>query len=308
MTTMTGAVVAPSGAQHAIASGRFAAVITEVGATIRAFTADGADVIDGFGPEEMSSAGRGQVLVPWPNRLEDGAYSFDGIGGRAALDEPERRNAIHGLVRWSPWHVVDARRPDAIELGCALHPRPGYPWHLELGIRYGLSGRGLDVSLEATNGSATSAPFGAGFHPYIRAGSGTVDAARLTVPATTRLLTDERALPAGTQPVEGTPFDLRGGGPIGSAALDTGFTDLVRDDEGLAVVELDDERTIRVWMDAAFPWVQVYTGDTLDPASRRRHAVAIEPMTCPPNALRTGTDVVRLDPGGRWSGRWGIDA
>jgi aldose 1-epimerase len=307
MTTTTDTLAAPSGAQHAIASGRHAAVITEVGATLRAFTADGAEVIDGFGPEEMASAGRGQVLVPWPNRLEDGAYMFDGIGGRAALDEPERANAIHGLVRWLPWRAV-ASDTAAVELACTLHPRPGYPWHLELRIRYRLTDRGLEVRLEATNGSATPAPFGAGFHPYVRAGSGTIDTARLMVPAATRLLTDERALPAGTQPVVGTPFDLREGGPIDTAVLDTGFTDLVRDRDGLAVVELDDERAIRVWMDAAFPWVQVYTGDTLEPAARRRHGVAVEPMTCPPNALRTGTDVVRLDPGARWSGRWGIDA
>ncbi|HYJ60046.1 MAG TPA: aldose 1-epimerase family protein [Actinomycetota bacterium] len=302
-----GAVAAPSGVQHAIASGAFAAVVTEVGATLRVLTVDGEPVIDGFDEHQLASAGRGQILAPWPNRLEDGSYDFDGRRASAALSEPERGNAIHGLVRWLPWQV-DTSSADALDLSCTLHPSPGYPWRIDLAIRYALVPTGLEVTFDATNRSASTAPFGVGFHPYVRAGGGTIDGARLTVPAATRLLTDERALPVGTQPVEGTPFDLREGEPIGTAVLDTGFTDLIRDRDGLAVVELDDERTLRVWMDAAFPWVQVYTGDTLDPVARRRHGVAIEPMSCPPNALRTGTDVVNLGPGQGWSGRWGIDA
>jgi galactose mutarotase-like enzyme len=51
----------------------------------------------------------------------------------------------------------------------------------------------------------------------------------------------------------------------------------------------------------------VYTGDTLGELQRRRRGVAIEPMTCPPNALRTGTDVIVLQPGHEWTARWGIE-
>jgi aldose 1-epimerase len=303
---MAGTVTAPTGTQHAMASGRSAAVVTEVGATLRSFTVDGHDVIDGFEIHDLASAGRGQVLAPWPNRLEDGSYEFDGRRATAAWNEPDRANAIHGLVRWLPWHLSEATE-DAVELGCALHPSPAYPWRLDLAVRYVLVPEGLEVTCRATNRSGTTAPFGVGFHPYVRAGGGTIDGARLTVPASQRLVTDDRALPVGVEHVDGTEFDFRGGRDVAVAVLDTGFTGLDRDDAGRATVELLGERRVRVWMDDAFAFVMVYTGDTLQPVERRRRGIAIEPMTCAPNALRSGAGLIELDDGETWSGSWGID-
>jgi aldose 1-epimerase len=298
---------APSGVQHAIASGgSLAAVVTEVGATLRSFTVDDHEVIDGFDRDDLASGGRGQVLAPWPNRLEDGSYEFDGRHATAAWNEPERANAIHGLVRWLPWQL-GAAADDAVELRCTLHPSPGYPWRLDLAVRYALVPGGLEVSCHATNRSASTAPFGVGFHPYVRAGGETIDAARLTVPASQRLVTDDRALPIGTEPVDGTPYDFRDGRDVAATVLDTGYTALDRDDLGRATVELLAERRVRVWMDASFPFVMVFTGDTLQPAARRRQGIAIEPMSCAPNAFRSGDGLLALDAGATWSGSWGID-
>ena len=67
-------------------------------------------------------------------------------------------------------------------------------------------------------------------------------------------------------------------------------------------------RRVELWMAEGFRYVMAYTGDTLEPVERRRRGIAIEPMTCPPNALRTGTDLIRLDPGSSWTSRWGIRA
>ena len=132
----------PSGEQHVIHSGGSEAIVTEVGAALRTFTVDGAAVIDGFAEDERSSAGRGQVLAPWPDRLDNGHYVFGGLTGRAALDEPELSNAIHGMVRWVPWRLV-SHSPDAVGLGCALHPQPGYPWRLDLQVEYRLTDDGI---------------------------------------------------------------------------------------------------------------------------------------------------------------------
>src|SRR5262245_19690325 len=132
----------PSGAQHEIRHGPQRAVACEVGATLRSYAVGGDEVLDGFSVEELSTAGRGQVLAPWPNRLDGGAYTFEGRAGRAALDEPERGNAIHGLVRWLPWQVV-GRTEASVELGCVLHPQPGYPWRIELSVAYRLDEDGL---------------------------------------------------------------------------------------------------------------------------------------------------------------------
>ena len=297
----------PSGRQHEMRHGDQVAVVCEVGATLRRYAAGGKDVLDGFGVDERSTAGRGEVLAPWPNRLEGGRYTFEGREGRAALDEPQHGNAIHGLVRWLPWRAV-SQDEHAVLLACVVPPQPAYPWRLELEVEYRLNGGGLAVSTRATNASDAACPFGIGFHPYLRAGDGVVDTATLSVPADRRLVSDERGLPTGEEKVAGTPFDFREPRRIENTKLDTAFTDLAADSDGRSRAELrgDSGRAVELWVGPEFGYLMVYTGDTLDPESRRRQGVAIEPMTCPPNALRTGTDLIRLNPGGFWEGAWGI--
>jgi aldose 1-epimerase len=247
------------------------------------------------------------VLAPWPNRLDGGRYEFDGRAGAAAIDEPELGNAIHGLVRWLPWSLA-SRTDDAVALECVLHPQPSYPWRLELGLAYRLGAEGLAVVARATNASAEDAPFGIGFHPYLTMGT-PVDDVRLTIPASRRLTTDDRGLPVGQEDVAETEFDFTVGRLVGATRLDTCFTDLARGSDGRSRARLqstDGERGLEVWVGHTFGYLQVYTGDVLEPASRRRQAVAIEPMTCPPNAFASGVDVIRLEPGAPWSGSWGI--
>ena len=295
----------PSGAQHQISSGDQVAVVTEVGASLRSYAAGGRDVVDGYELGEPASAGRGQVLAPWPNRLDGGRYVFDGVEGRAAIDEPERGNAIHGLVRWIPW-LLGAKAEDAVTLRTVLGPKAAYPWRLELEVEYRLGPDGLTVVTWATNGSETPAPFGLGFHPYVTVGA-VLDGVALTLPADRRLISDERALPVGEEEVAGTAFDFRTAREVGTTQLDTCFTGLSRDAAGRVRARVEaGERAVEVWADDGFGYLQAYTGDTLEPESRRRQAIAIEPMTCPPNAFATGTNVIALEPGATWSGWWGI--
>ena len=248
------------------------------------------------------------MLAPWPNRLEDGTYSYDGRQGRAEIDEPDRRNAIHGLVRWLPW-TVGIGTKDSIVLRRRLEAQPAYPWDLDLEVAYTeISTQGLRVTTQATNRSSEPAPFGIGFHPYVTVGTERVDDAHLTIPAEERLVVDEQALPTGSERVSGTNLDFTDPRSIGPTRMDTAFTGLRRDAAGRTSIRLerpDGERAVEVWMDEDYRYVMVYTGDTLEPASRRRQGIAVEPMTCPPNTLRTGTDVIRLEPLASWSADWG---
>jgi aldose 1-epimerase len=300
--------VSPSGEQHDIGHGRQQAVITEIGATLRSYTIDGMPIIDGFGVTDMCNAGRGQVLAPWPNRLGEGHYSIDGRTGRAAWDEPQRRNAIHGLVRWLPWRLV-SRAQNVVVLSCTLFAQPGFPWRLEFVLDYRLGREGLVVTTVVTNADEVPAPFGLGFHPYLTLGSPVIDAVRLTLPGQRCLVTDERGLPTGESIVAGSELDFTSGRRIGPTQLDTAFTGLARDSRGVARVDIDDTETGRgatLWMDERFGYVMAYTADTVEPAGRRRQSLALEPMTCPPDALRSGTDLVRLEPGASWRASWGI--
>lgn len=298
---------AATGDQWVIGHGHQRAVITEVGATLRSFIVGDRPVIDGFGPTEWSHGGRGQVLAPWPNRLGDGRYGFEGIGAEVPINEPSRNNAIHGLVRWLAFRMT-SRAQNRVSLATELYPSPAYPFALRLGIEYRLGRDGLTVTTEAENIGPVDLPFGLGFHPYLTAGTPTVDQLRLTVPATHRLLTDDRGLPTTSVPVTGTEFDFTQGRLIGVTRLDTDFTGLERGPDGRFRVELDHpDGTMgsTLWADERFTHVMVYTGDTL-PADERRTALAVEPMTCPPDAFRSGTDLTTLRPGSRWTGSWGI--
>jgi galactose mutarotase-like enzyme len=302
-------VASPTGQQWRIGHGDQEVVVCEVGATLRSYTVGPQAVIDGFGSDEWSHSGRGQVLAPWPNRLADGRYEFNGVRGQAALDEPERHNAIHGLVRWLPW-TLQTRHQNQLSLRLQLHPSPGYPFSLLLELEYHVGRDGLSVTTTAQAMEEGPIPFGLGFHPYLTAGPETIDGAILHVPAHHTLDMDDRSLPTGERtPVEGTERDFTTARFIGPTVLDTAFTTLDRDSDGRAWASLDapdGTSGASLWVDPAFSYLMVYTGDTLGEVSRRRRAVAIEPMTCPPNALRTGTDVIALSEDQTWKATWGI--
>lgn len=301
----------PTGAQYELAEGSQRAVVTEVGATLRSYAVGGTDVVDGFDSGQMSTGGRGQVLAPWPNRLRDGAYPWEGRTMQLPLSEPSRHNAIHGLVRWQAWVPVE-HGPKEVTLRHRIHPQDGYPFMVELTIVYSLEPDGLRVRTEATNLGDGACPFGIGFHPYLRLGA-LVDPLTLHLPAATRLVTDERSIPVGREPTAGSDMDFRSGRPIGSARLDTAFTDLDRNPEGRAEVGLGDPdgdgpvRELTLWMGPEFTHVMVFTGDTLGP-ERSRRALAVEPMTCPPNALASREGLAVLEPGQSLTGQWGLSA
>jgi aldose 1-epimerase len=252
----------------------------------------------------MCSAARGQVLIPWPNRLRDGRYDFRGEH-QLPLSEPEKHNAIHGLVRWASWQP-SAVEPDRLTMAHVLYPRPGYPFLLDLEVTYELSDDGLRVELAIRNAGDVEAPVGAGQHPYLLP-LGALDDAVLRVPARSAIVTDDRQIPTGSVPVDGGEHDFRAGRPVGATRLDTAFCELERDGDGRSWLRLEEpSRSVGVWLDHHLPYVMVFTGDTLpDPAARRR-SLGVEPMSCPPNAFQTGRDVVRLEPEQTWRAAWGI--
>lgn len=297
----------PSGQQIELTHGEQRAVIVEVGGGLRTYRVADRDVLDGYAESEMCAGGRGQILLPWPNRLRDGRYEFAGRPLQLALTEPETHNAIHGLTRWANW-TVGRREAAAVRMELVLHPQTGYPFTLALANEYTLSDAGLTVRLSATNVGAQACPFGAGAHPYLTAGTPTVDSCELSVPAARRLIADERSIPVDSEPVERTEYDFRAPRPIGETRLDTAYGELRRDDDGLARVQLTapDGHAVTLWADDHYEYLMIFTGDALSDPGRRRQGLAVEPMSCAPNALASGDGLVTLEPGETWTGAWGI--
>jgi aldose 1-epimerase len=297
-------VASPSGEQFEIEHEDQRAVVVEVGGGLRTYTVGEREVLDGYDAGEMCSSGRGQVLVPWPNRIADGRYEFGGRDHQLAIDEPGRQSAIHGLVRWSGWNVAE-REAHRLVVEHRLHPRPGYPFVLDLRVEYDLSDQGLRVETTATNVGVEPCPFGAGAHPYFLPDTAHVDEARLRLPARRVLVADENGTSFDSSPVAGTAFDFLQERAVGPTALDHCFADLERDDDGLARATLSGPETVvTLWMDDAYGYVTLYTGDDRPDVGRR--SIAIEPMTCPPQAFRSGESVLVLDPGDTVSATWGL--
>ena len=295
----------PTGEQYEIERDGTSAVVTEVGATLRAFQVDGRPCLEAFGADDLVEAGRGQVLMPFPNRVAGGRYTWDGEPQQLPITEVERGNAIHGFVRSMGWRPRSHER-DRITLGLTLHPQQGYPFVLDLALTYAVSGGRLTVEHSARNVGRSAAPFGAGFHPYLTAGTPTIDSNLLQLPAASYFRTDERLIPTGKAGVDGTPLDFRRPRRIGDARLDTGFTDVQRDGDGWARVVLTaDGRRVELLLGRGYEFVQVFTGDPLPPP-RRRTGLAVEPYTCAADAFNNGLGLTTLAPGAETSGAWGI--
>ena len=296
---MTNVSETPAGLEIALEHGRHRLVVSEIGAGLRSWTVGGREVLASFTPGTPDAAFCGKVLIPWPNRVRDGRYRFDGVEHRLEISEPERASALHGLVLWSRWHGVRSSSRRAT-FSYELRPQTGYPFSLRLAVDYELESEGVAVTLRATNVGEQRAPFGAGLHPYLAAADGEV---ALEIPARTRLPVDDRLLPAGPPtPVQGTDGDFRRGRALGTVSLDACFGDLQRDPAGLARVRLvtrGGTRVLAVWMDETFRFVQVYTVPG---------AIAIEPMTCAPDALNSGDGLLVLEPGASFTGRCGVTA
>jgi aldose 1-epimerase len=296
----------PSGHQWTIEAGTQRASLVEVGGGVREYTVNGREILAGYPAEKMASKGVGQILAPWPNRIRDGKYTFDGTDHQLSIDEPKLSTAIHGLVRWELWDRID-HTPTSVTLARTVQPRPGYPYALVLRVKWSLGPDGLRVEHQATNVGPDAAPFGLGIHPYLTLGGEPLAEAKLRLPVGRRILVDDRNLPTGKEePVEGTEWDYREGRVIGSASLDTPFVVTERGSDGVATSTLTDAagRGAQLWQDESFGWLQVYNGK--GPSGEVNHAVAVEPMTCPPDAFNSGEGLVTLAPGAKWEGTWGV--
>jgi aldose 1-epimerase len=307
-----------SGTQHALRAGDYEAVIASVGASLRSLTYSGRDLTVPFDADEVRPSYRGATLAPWPNRVVDGKFTFAGVERQVALTEPARHHALHGLASWLDYEPID-KESSHVTLSATIQPQTGYPWRIRIETTFSLDGDGLTQTVTATNESADAAPWGTGPHPYLVAGPGHVDDWTLDLPAAEVLaVTPDRLIPTGLRPVGGEDaqrFDFREARQIGAVELDHAYTALEREADGDAVVRLTvpGGSGVEMTWGTACPWVQVHTSDKGVGKPGHRAGLAVEPMTCAPDAFNADrydydAGLIVLDPGESATASWRISA
>jgi aldose 1-epimerase len=312
LATLTARYVAPvsvdrAGTTIALRRGDQHALVGVHGARLRGYGVGARPVLDGCPADGPCTAARGDLLLPWPNRISGARYRFGGIEHRLPVNEQATGAAIHGLTRDLDWDVA-GQGPDHVRLRLDLASSPGYPFALACEVEYALDDAGLLVRTAATNTGSGPAPYATGAHPYLTVGTALVDEAELHVPADRYYPTDEHGTPAAPCPVEGTPLDLRTPTLLGPRRIDNAYTGLHRDPDGCVRVRLraPDGVTVTLWLAAGYDYVQVFTADTVPEPERRRRGVAVEPMTAAPDAFNTGDGLLVLAPGEEHAVEWGI--
>lgn len=315
-----------SGRTIALESGPYRALIDRQGAAIQGLwwtPSEGAAEIpltEPYGAESPFTCG--QTLIPWPNRIADAQFLFQETPVSLEMSEPALRNAIHGLATAALWDVSE-KAADGSFVTLSFRSGPtlgnGWPWEFSVEVRYEVSAAGLTVAVSVINESRQEMPWGYGAHPYITAGGAALDTCTLEASVDEWWVTDDRNLPTGEhlpvgegvpalrQPtsMEGvwfdTPFTVAKDTPV-----DVGWRELAR-----LIGPAAEDQNISVVMDtdSGFTWLQIFTtGEktVMFPGkdAEEGRALAVEPMTCPPNAMVTGQDVIVLQPLAEWSGQW----
>jgi aldose 1-epimerase len=295
----------PTGRQIVLDASGTRAEIGTVAAVLRSLTVGGVAVTESFAVDRTPPFGDGIVLAPWPNRVRDARWSLDGEEQQLDVTEPDRGNALHGLLRYADYEIRE-QAADSVTLGALIPPQHGWPFLLDTWVRYEVRPDGITVTHGAVNHGDRRVPYAVGSHPFLRVGETPVEELQLTVAAATYFDVDERLNPIAERPVDGTRFDLRTGARVGDLQLDTAFGGVTHQQGAAAWLTAPDGATVELVQDVDWGYVQVFTTPEFPRAEGLGFAVAVEPMTAPPDALNSGQGLQWLEPGQSTEGSWGI--
>ena len=302
--------VLPTGRPFVLERDGVRAEVGSVAAVLRSLTVRGADLTLPIAADQVTGMCNGVILSPWPNRVRAGRWMLDGAAQQLDITEPDRGGALHGLLQFTDYEAAE-QSADAVTLAATIFPQHGWPFLLETWVRYRLAPDGLTVTHGARNLSAARAPYATGSHPYLRVGNAPIAELELTVPASSYFEVDDRLDPIGETDVTGTPYDVRAPQRVGGLAFDTAFGAVqhanVVDDRGdVAWLTAPDGSRTTLWQSTAWGYLQVFTTHEMPSADGPIDAIAVEPMTAPPDALNSGTGLILLESGESWEGSWGL--
>ena len=283
-----------------LAMGGVTATVSSRGGALVAADVDGVAIVEPTVTTHTGPGAAGLVLAPWVNRVEGACWEHDGIVHRLEVTEPATGHAIHGLLATRDLELRE-RAPGRVVLGCLIDGAPGYPFRVDVEVAYRTSADGIRVDITAVNESASAAPFAAGHHPYLRIGDVPTAELVIRIDGDVELDFDETCIPRGRRDVTGTAADPRAGAVVGEGDRHTCYAASAPTGSLAHRLEAPDGTRLELRADAAMRWTQLYVAPALATDEGPRRAIAVEPMSAPPNALRTGESLAWIAPGQRWS-------
>ncbi len=281
------------------------AVVSRRAAALRVLRVGGEDLVEPTPADDQPPGMAGAILAPWPNRVEGACWRYGGRELRLAVTEPELGHANHGLLASTDFEPATTGDPGRLRLRAAIDRPPGYPFRMEVEVEYRLRPDGVAVALTARNAGSEPAPVALGAHPYLRVGTAPAERLTVRVDADTAHELDATHIPCRRFAVAGTGWDLRAGRAVRDAPPHATFEHSASPRVLVHALVAPDGRAVELRADPDFRWTQLYVAEGFAAAEGPRLAVAIEPMTAPPNALRTGVGLRVLEPGAAW--RTGFD-
>lgn len=233
---------------------------------------------------------QGPKLIPYPNRIKGGRYAFDAEEYQFEHCKFGEPNSIHGFLfrlRMSVVDIVCAADHASITMKHSYNGSiQGYPFFFDLELTYQLhETKGLSMHTKIRNTGETNMPIGDGWHPYLTYREG-IDVLELEFHAKNKLEMGALGIPTGNVVPYKTFNSLR---PIDDAVLDDCFE---LEDDQILLRYPDEDLTLRFWQEMGngkYNFLQVYTPDD-------RASIALEPMTCAPNAFNSGKGLIELAP------------
>lgn len=282
-----------SGKTIVLVAGHYQAKIVSVGAGIAELTHHQRHLVIPHKPEEMPLAHMGKVLIPWPNRVANGCYQHDGVVFKLPINDHDSNSAIHGFLAWRDWQVTE-QTGTSVTLTAYLPPSYGYPFMLMSTVTYQLDAEaGLAAYITTKNIDDKSAPYGVGVHPYLTCNLDSIDNYQLTIPARQVLTVGQPLNPLHLLTTDESGLNFLTAKPVGALRIDHTFKTVMPElsPSEWEVVITSQQQNMSVYLRSDQPWLQVYTGDKLN-----RLGLAVEPMSCPPNAFNSRVDLISLAP------------
>lgn len=232
---------------------------------------------------------RSSVLVPFPNRVNKGKYTFNGIEYQLPINFKSEGNAIHGLVAEVEFNKIKVDQENGV-LECTytcLEGFEGYPFAFDLNLIFRIGAAGITLLMSIENKGKEPMPAGLGYHPYFTLGK-KVNCLNLQLPKA-EILAHRNLIPTG----EKKSFDALNNSPeLGDLILDDCLELVGEDGENHYTTLLVDSeaQTGLVISQMGGSFLQIYT-------PTHRDFIAIEPMTCAPDAFNNGIGLAVINPG-----------